>query len=76
MSVPSLGAVYRLVEDLRGPAGGWTVGIVTLVGVFAVPLIDAAGAWPAPGWTATAAMFLLLFVHILWGSAGYYPRRI
>lgn len=64
------GVVSRLLNDLRRPMGGWTVGFATLFGT--IVAVFAAGVhWI--GYPIALALFVL---HLMWGSAGYYPRRI
>lgn len=63
-----------LWNDLQRPAGGWTTGAVTLFAGFITIVLDIAGYWPAPSWTANVTVVLLLAMHVLWGAAGYYPR--
>jgi hypothetical protein len=62
----------RLRADLQRPAGGWTVGLLTLLGVFVSPVIVLAQGWPQP--VAWIAMFVCLGAHIGWGAHGYHPR--
>lgn len=69
-------AVDRLLADLRRPAGGWTVGLLTLFGSVSVFVLDGLRLLPGPRWAATITGIALLVVHLLWGAHGYYPRRL
>lgn len=66
----------RLAADLRRPAGGWTVGVLTLLATIGIGLVSLLGYWPGPTGTGQVAMWISLLVHVGWGSAGYYPNRI
>jgi hypothetical protein len=74
MSEQSDGVVARLAADIQGPAGGWTMGVLTLFFTFATPVL----VWLAsgPSWLGEVGMVVFLVSHIIWGSAGYYPRSI
>ena len=62
----------RLRADLARPFGGWTTGLLTL-GLAAVgPLVG----WLTVSWLGPVWMAGWLFVHIIWGSAGYYPANM
>ncbi len=56
--------------------GGWIFGFMTILTALAIPVSDVIGLWPGPSWSATVGVFVMLFTHIIWGAAGYYPRRI
>jgi len=71
----SLDVLERLCGDLKRPAGGWTVGILTIIGLFAATvaaMLNFGGLKPL--WSV--AMLVTLALHVLWGSAGYYPLSI
>lgn len=70
----SAAPIQRLRDDLQRPAGGWTVGLVSICGTMAVFLTGRLGLWPLPEWTATIVGFVLFAIHIGWGAHGYYPR--
>ena len=64
------GVVSRLLTDLRRPAGGWTMGILTLVGTLVAVLASSIH------WIGLPIALLLLAAHLGWGAHGYYPRRV
>lgn len=68
--------ISRIVADLQKPAGGWTTGILTLLAAIAPAPMDAFGYWPGPTWSTTLVMAAFLAIHMVWGAAGYYPRRM
>lgn len=70
------GEIQRLAADLKRPGGGWTTGVLTLLGAMAVPLVEVFGIWPGPSWSATVAGVALIALHLMWGAHGYYPRRM
>lgn len=67
-----MSSLDRLRADLQRPGGGWTVGVLTLLGVFVSPAFVFVLGWPRP--VAWVAMLGFLVAHLGWGSAGYYPR--
>lgn len=64
-------ALTWLRTDLQRPFGGYTVGMATLGAALAGPVV---GHLTRP-LLGTAWMAAFLLVHIMWASAGYYPRR-
>jgi uncharacterized protein involved in cysteine biosynthesis len=59
---------------MQRPYGGWTFGIFTMLMWFvsaAVPVLTA-----VPRWIGTLSMLCFLVIHLIWGSAGYYPRGL
>lgn len=71
-----MSALRRLRDDLSRPAGGWTTGILTLMGAITFSLASFHPVWPLGGLIAEALGLLCLAAHLLWGSAGYYPRTM
>jgi len=67
-------AFTRLRDDLNRPAGGWTMGFLTLIGTLLAPLLGAFGIMHQ--FVATGLMMGLFIIHISWGLHGYYPRRV
>jgi len=62
--------IERLKADLNRTAGGWTVGVLTLLVWFAglgLALVH---------WLGFGVALLGMVTHLLWGASGYYPRRI
>jgi hypothetical protein len=64
--------IERLRTDLQRPAGGWTFGLVTIL----LAIVTPGFVWLAglPQWIGTVLMVAFLFIHMMWGAAGYYPR--
>jgi len=64
----------RLRADLQRPAGGWTVGILTMLGCLVSGPIVYILDWPTG--IGYVLMFAFLAANMGWGMAGYYPRRM